>query len=153
MSYYEFLVTVHVLAAIVWIGSELYTHFQAAQATTRGPEAEAAFVADFMRWGNTVMPAMAILLIITGVLGVIEGPWEFSDAWVSIGLTVWVITFLLGVGFYGPQGKKLAGAIEADGGVVTAQSTPLLQRIMLVSRIELVLLLIVVIAMVAKPGA
>jgi len=141
-----------VLAAIVWVGSELYIHFQYARARGRGPEAEAGCIADFNRWGNTVLPGMAVLLIITGVLAVIEGPWEFSQAWISIGLTVWVLTFIAGVGFYGPTGKKIAAFVEADGDRVTERSAPLIARTMLVSRVELVLLAIVVIAMVTKPG-
>lgn len=152
MSYYEFLVTIHVLAAITWIGSELYTHFQGARATARGPQAEADFVADFIRWGNTAMPVVAILLIITGVLAVLDGPWEFSQAWVSIALTAFVLLFLLGVGYYGPAGKRLAAQIEADGGTFTERSAPILRQIMLVSRIELVVLVIVVAVMVSKPG-
>jgi hypothetical protein len=153
MSYYELLVTVHVLAAIVWVGSDIHAQFLGVRAQKRGAEATATFALDMADWGNRALIASSLLLIITGVLGVIEGPWEFSQAWISIGLTVWVIGFVLGAGFFGPTLKRISGYVAEDGGVMTERSEVLWSRVILATRIQLVLLVIVVIAMVTKPGA
>lgn len=152
MSYYELLVTLHVLAAITWVGSDIFGQFLGVQAQRRGPEFTGAFAVDMGRWGNVALVASSLVLIITGVLGVIEGPWEFSQAWVSIGMTVWVIGFVLGVAFFGPTLGRLATYIEEDGGRMTDRTEAMWSRVILVSRVQLVLLIVVVITMVTKPG-
>lgn len=152
MSYYEFLVTVHVLAAITWVGSDLHAQFLAVRAQKRGPKETADFALDAADWGNRALVASSLLLILTGVLGVIEGPWEFSQAWISIGMAVWIVGFVLGAGFFGPTLKRISGYVEEDGGVMTERSEVLWTRIILLTRIQLALLVIVVVVMVAKPG-
>lgn len=152
MSYYEFLVTVHVLAAITWVGSDVFGQFLGARAQKRGPEYTANFALDMADWGNRALIGSSLLLIITGVLGVIEGPWEFSQAWISIGLTVWVVAFVAGAGYFGPTLKRISGYVAEDGGVMTERSEALWSRVILLTRIQLVLLIIVVVVMVTKPG-
>lgn len=152
MSYYELLVTVHVLAAVTWVGSDIFGQFLGVRAQQRGPEYTANFAIDMADWGNRALIASSLLLILTGVLGVIEGPWEFSQAWISIGMAVWVVGLVLGAGFFGPTLKRISDYVAEDGGTMTERSQVLWSRVILASRIQLVLLILVIVVMVSKPG-
>src|SRR5688500_16419960 len=71
-----------------------------------------------LEWlGERFYPAFSLLLLIAGVLLVLrdDGGWEFSDTFIQIGLTGWVISFLIGIGFYGREGKRRAGLVESEG--------------------------------------
>ena len=65
---------------------------------------------------------------------------------------MWLASFVIGAGFLGPQSRKLSEDIERYG-PDSAQATARLQRIFLVSRVELVFLILVVLDMALKPGS
>jgi hypothetical protein len=65
---------------------------------------------------------------------------------------VWIASFLTGVAFLGPQSGKLGKDVEQYG-IDSPQVTERLQRIFLVSRVELVFLILVVLDMTLKPGS
>ena len=74
--------------------------------------------------------------------------WEFSHAWISIGFLGVAAGFILGIGFYAPQTRALITAIKENDPAAAA----ITKRIALVSNLELLLLVVVVWAMVFKPG-
>ena len=90
--------------------------------------------------------------VIFGVLLVIEDPnYEFSQTWVTLGLIAFLASALTGVGFLGPETGRLAKLAEERG-----PEDPELQRriarVFLISRIELVILILIILDMVLKPG-
>ena len=46
-------------------------------------------------------------MLIAGIFLVSEAGYEFSQAWIGIALAGWLFSFIVGVGYYGPQDKKL----------------------------------------------
>ena len=68
-----------------------------------------------------------------------------------VGLGVFAASFLAGAGFLGPESGRLSKLI-ADRGPEDPDVERRIRRILLISRIELVLLVIVVADMVVKPG-
>ncbi len=76
--------------------------------------------------------------------------WEFSDLWVAIGIGLFVLLFLIGVGFHGPNYKKIH-AIEEESGGDVPMAQRLIQRGFAAARLEVVVLLAVVGLMVFKP--
>ena len=151
---YDFLLTVHVLAAVLWVGGGASLH---AMLRRMQKNAEPAAVLDFLgeagRFAAVFYAALSVILLIAGLLLLNEplANAEFSDAWVQIGLTIWVISFIIGVGYYGRQGKKIGQLAEAEGpggeGVERA-----VNQYLLVNSIELTLLVLAVIDMTTKPG-
>ena len=151
MSLVEGLVLVHVAGAIVWAGGAVMLTLQAGRAA-KDTTAMTAF-AGWAEWVGTrvMMPAM-LAIIVAGVWLVIDSDvYEFSSGFVSIGLTVFVVSFILGGAFYGPQTKKLNETIAADG-PSSAAVGDVVRRILIVSRLELVAIAVVIWAMVTKPG-
>jgi uncharacterized membrane protein len=150
---YKVLLTLHILAAIVWVGGGTLIQLLALRATrSKSAEHQAGFAEDVSIVSmRTFIPA-SLLLIVTGLWLVHEGAWGFDKAWVLIGLAVWIGSFLSGALFLGPQSGKLAKDIEAHG-FSSQQAQSRLSTIFLHSRIELAFLVIVVCDMALKPGA
>ena len=77
--------------------------------------------------------------------------WEFSQFWISAALTVFLASFIAGAGFLGPESGRL-GTLAEERGVADPELQARIRRLLLVSRIELVLLIAVIFDMVVKPG-
>jgi hypothetical protein len=97
------------------------------------------------------MPASLIVLVF-GVWAVFEGSWSWGDFWILWGLAGIVFSAIVGATFLGPESAKI-GALSAQRGAEDSEVVRRRDRLVLVSRIELVILLSVVLVMVAKPGA
>lgn len=150
---YEFLLTIHVLAAVIWVGGGTVMHVLARRVLERGDGEE---IYRFSKEINTVALRMyaplALILLVAGILLVNEAGYEFSQAWISIAFVGWGISFLLGIAYYGPQDKKLQALVAAEGprapGVVAN-----VRQAVFVNQIELLILLLIVVDMTVKPGA
>ncbi len=65
---YEFLLTVHVLAAVIWVGGGVMMHIFGRLATKDGPEHQLAFTQHSIRLGNIIFAPLAVILLVAGVL-------------------------------------------------------------------------------------
>jgi uncharacterized membrane protein len=151
LTWAEFLLAVHILAAIVWLGGSIM--LLSLGLSLRGADNQRR--ADFTRMTEKIPSILfavaSIILIIAGSLLVDELGYDYSDTWVTLGYVGWFISFLLGVGFYGPEGKRREKAIEA-GGVDSPAVTKSLNRVLTVAAIDTTIVTLVVLDMVAKPG-
>lgn len=149
---YEFLLSVHLLAAVLWVGGGVSVFIFGRFARLGGPQR----MVDFSREANLIGPRfyapLSLILLIAGFLLIEETFYEFSELWISLGLAGWLVSFVVGVGFYGPQQKKLDAAVVSDG-LDAPAVRQIYDRVMLVNGIELVILMLVVIDMAVKPGA
>lgn len=152
MTYYEFLVFAHVLAAVVWVGGGTALQIQGLRAQAARDPLRLATLAGDAEWiGFRIFMPSSLVVIVAGVLGVQEAGWEWGGAWISIGFLVWIVSFLVGMGFMGPESGRITKLVAAEG-PESPQVQARIARVLTVSRIELVLFLVVIWAMVAKPG-
>jgi uncharacterized membrane protein len=151
---YDFLLTAHVLAAVLWVGGAVTLHILVRRAMGMA-DARATHEAMLqVEWvGQRFYPAFSLFLIIAGVLLVTrdEGGFEFSDTFIQLGLAGWVISFLIGIGFYEREGKKRA-ALVASEGPESASVGASIRRTAMVNSFELLILVLVVVDMTTKPG-
>ena len=91
----------------------------------------------------------AIILFVAGFILVLNR-WQFSALWVSLGMATWLILVLIGALYLGPNGEKV-GKLFATEGPTSVAARAGLDKIFLVTRLQLVLLAFVVFLMVAKP--
>lgn len=148
---YEFLLTVHVLAAVIWVGGAVTMHIFGRLATREGPQRQLAFTQESIRIGNFVYAPLALVLLVAGILLVDESGYSYGEPWVSIGFLGFLVSFLLGVGYY-PRAGRTYGQIAAGEGAASSRAEALYRRTATVNSVELTLLLLVVIAMTTKPG-
>jgi uncharacterized membrane protein len=152
MTLYEWLVLVHIVMAVVWVGGGATLNILAIRAQrAKDPDRLVALARDVEWVGTRVFTPASIVLLIAGIWAVSEGNWEFSQAWISIGFAGYIASFLAGVLFFGPESGRIAKLAAAEGAASpTVQAR--LSRLLTFTRIELVILLVVIWAMVTKPG-
>ena len=151
MTSYEFLLFGHLLFVVAWVGTDIGAQVTALHALRSGPRETVDFLRSVDWLGKVFLPPVAILVIVFGVLLVNEAGYEFSQAWVILGFAGFIFSFLLGAGFLGPETGRIWKLIE-ERGAEDAEVQRRIRRILLFSRIELVVLIAVILDMVVKPG-
>ena len=150
-TWYDVWKLLHVLAAIVWVGGALMLNILAWFAVRSPlPGRRAEFAREAEKVGMRLFAPAGLLLVIMGFVLVEKGEWGYH-LWVILGLIAYGLSFLTGLLFIGPESGRIGKAIEAEGPDSPAVAARI-DRILLVSRIELTILFLVVVDMVLKPG-
>ena len=89
-------------------------------------------------------------LINASVCGCV-GPFCSAD-WVIFGLLGYAATFGVGIGILSPLAKRIEQSAEQNG-PTHPETLALIDRIMLIARIDVAVLMLVVLDMVTKPFA
>jgi uncharacterized membrane protein len=150
---YDWLESVHVLMAVIWVGGAVAIQILAIRVNRSGNRAFAFELTKQIEFiGTRVFVPASLVLVGLGVWMVSIGPWDFSMAWIDLAIAMFVFSFVSGAFYIGPQLKKLMGVVEREG-VESPAVDSITGRIFLVSRVELVLLVLIVFDMVLKPGS
>lgn len=146
----EWLIAIHILSAVIWVGGGFVTQLYALRAQAGAIPLGAYFrQAEYIGF-RTFMPASLVLLG-TGIWLVSRDVFTLDD-WVVWGLIVIAFSIVTGAGFLGPQSARVAEMID-ERGDDDPEVRRRIGRLFLVSRVELVLLFSAVIVMATKPGA
>ena len=148
---YQWLLTAHILAAVIWVGGAFATQVYAMRAQRAGPGRVAEFAGDIEWLGTRVFIPASLTLVVFGFLLAEEANWAW-EFWLYAGLAVWALSFLVGAGFLGPESGRI-NKLSAEFGPEHPDVQARLRRIFVISRIELVLLILIVLDMTLKPGA
>lgn len=149
MSVSEFYRILHLLSAMVWVGGSVMTQVFGARIGRSGDQAQTLVFARGAAAATRVLSIAGLSTAVWGILLVVEVDFfEFDQAWIVLGFGGVLVGALLGALFFGPQIRKLIEQLES--GDDSANET--IKRIVLVSALELVVLVVVVWAMVVKPG-
>lgn len=149
---YQWYLAIHILAAVLWVGGAFTIQLLAIRAARPNARLQLGSLASEIEWvGTRLFIPSSLILVIMGFLLVSEGNWDW-EFWVAFALAVWIASFVSGIAFLGPQSGKLGKDVEQFG-PDSPQAMARLQKIFLVSRVELVLLLLVVLDMALKPGS
>lgn len=151
MDTYELLLTLHVLSVIVWLGAALAVSLLILRFELAGDAAGKAEVNAGMDWmaPRVFIPA-SLATLVFGVLTVIEGPWDFDQLWVVLGLAGWLASFGVGIGYFKAEGERLVELV-AERGSEDPEVQRRIDTMEMVGRIELAVLFLVVVVMVTKP--
>ena len=144
---YEFLLTIHVLAAVIWVGGGIAMHILGRRVLRRNdPEEIYKFSAEVNLIGMRLYAPTSLILLVAGILLVNEAGYEFSQLFLG-----WIFSFLVGIGYYGPKDKKLQALVAAEGPTAPGVVENVRQALM-VNSFEILILVLVVIDMTVKPG-
>lgn len=151
MSLYDGFLLLHVIAAIIWLGAGLVLTMLVLRADLLGDPAAKAEVNAGAEWLATrlFIPA-AFATLLFGVLAMVEGPWGLDQLWVAIGLVGWAVSFGTGILYFKPEGERIE-ALVGEHGPENPEVQARLDRLELVSRVELTVLYLVAADMVVKP--
>ena len=149
---YEFLLTIHVLAAVIWVGGGIAMHILGRRVLRRNdPEEIYKFSAEVNLIGMRLYAPTSLILLVAGILLVNEAGYEFSQLWITLAFIGWGFSFLVGILYYGPQDKKLQALVAANGSTDAGVAQNVRQALM-VNSFEILILVLVVIDMTVKPG-
>jgi uncharacterized membrane protein len=141
----------HVLFAIVWIGGALMIQLFAFRILReRDPRRIADFTKDVEFIGMRTFIPSSLLLIVLGFVLMHQGSWAYRF-WAIFAIVVWILSFLSGALYLGPESGRISRLIQERGGV-DAEIQQRIERILFHSRVELTLIALVAIDMVLKPG-
>jgi uncharacterized membrane protein len=116
----KFVLTLHVLAAVFLIGPMAIAPMLGMRAIRRHDARgvhEAARTTTLYTLLSLVVSGLGFLLVAVG-----NSRWSFSDAWIVISITLYVIALLLGIGVVAPG---LTGAARLLDASTTVPATPL----------------------------
>lgn len=152
MNRYEWLLFFHIAAAIVWLGSGVAVQVLAFRANRAEDSARMVTIAHEAEWfGIRIFLPSSLTVLVLGIILTVDGPWDFGQTWIILALIGWGLSFVTGAAFLGPESGRIGKVLAAEGPESPAVRARI-QRIFLVSRIELVLLYLIVLDMVVKPG-
>jgi uncharacterized membrane protein len=151
VTWYEVWKTLHVLAAVAWVGGALTLNVLAFFALrSQLPGRKAEFAREAEKVGMRLFLPAGVILVVMGFILVHQGQWGYHT-WVILALVAYGLSFVTGAAFLGPESGRIGKAIAVEGPESPAVAARI-HRIVLVSRIELVILLLIVVDMVLKPG-
>jgi uncharacterized membrane protein len=150
MSLYEFLLFLHIAAAIVWIGSGTLVNVLGSRYNrARDHDGLRRIAADTGELANVLFIPASLATLVLGILTTIEGPWSFDELWILIGLGGIAATIFTGVAIITPRTEEIAALMEGDG--MTPAIAAKIKQLLTLSRIDLVVLYLVVADMALKP--
>ena len=151
MTWYELFLFLHISMAIIWVGGGFFLQMLALRILGTDDQARiAALAGDIEVLGMRIFTPSSVVLLLTGIGLVLNGNWEWSEPFISVGLLVWLVSFVAGVAYLGPTSGRIK--VEMHHGGATPRAQQLIANVLRYSRIELVLLWIVVFMMVVKLG-
>jgi len=150
---YKWLLAFHILFAVVWVGSNTAIQIFVIRARRAGADRLAYFAREIEWDGTRVLIPASLTLVVLGflLLNESDGAWDLGQGWVTFGFVVWLLSFVTGAGFLGPESGRLSKMVE-ERGPEDPEYQRRIARIFVVSRIELLLLVLVVLDMAVKPG-
>jgi uncharacterized membrane protein len=152
MHMVSWLLFVHVLSAMVWLGGGLTLMLAGFRARSSSrPEAVTEFARTVPYVGLRVLMPAVVVLLVTGVWQVLaSSSWSFSQLWVRLALGLFILAFLVGAIYLSRVGIGLARATTDNR--PASEGAALLNRWLIGYVVVLGLLVVAVWDMIFKPG-
>ena len=149
--WYAFFRVVHVVVAVFWVGGGLLLTVLGLRAERAEDPNEMATLARQAAFAGEKLFAPAGLIVLAmGIAMMININWGWGKFWVVAGLVGYALTFVTGVGVLSPLAKKIDLLLK-EKGPAAPETQAAIQRILLVARFDIAILLLVVADMVTKP--
>jgi uncharacterized membrane protein len=149
---YQLLLFVHVVCAVIWVGGAIYAQLLALRVSRSPDPSELPQLARNIEYiGSRVFAPAAFLLFVSGV-GMTLQAWSFGQTWIAVAVALWVVSAVTGAVYLGPRVRRAAELFEAEGPTSQA-GRQLIDRLFLVSRVELIGFVVIIALMTFKPGS
>jgi uncharacterized membrane protein len=149
--WYAVFKAVHVLVAVTWVGGGvvlLALGIRAQRESDAGAIVTVARQAAFV--GEKIFAPAGLVVVAMGIAMMINTNWGWGKFWVDAGLVGYAITFVTGIAVLSPLSKKIEVSAETNG-AEHPETQALIDRVLLVARVDVCVLLLVVADMITKP--
>lgn len=152
MTTFDLLLFAHIAGAIGWVGGDILLQLLGTRTVNHGSGAEIqTFITNIVYLTPRWFIPVSVWTIVFGVATALEGSYSMGDTWLVAGLAMFVLSFLIGLLYLGPQSERIQAIGESEGPESSSYAANV-KRLILASRVELALLMLIVLVMVAKPG-
>jgi len=143
---------VHVGVAVFWVGGGLLLTALALRAQRSHDPEELAHIARQATFvGEKLFAPASGIVLAMGIVMVINSPEiGFGDTWVVIGLVGFAVSFVTGIAVLAPRAKRIV-ELSDTAGVRAPETQAAIREVLLISRVDVAVLLIVVFDMLMKP--
>ena len=147
MTWYEFLLFVHITAAVIWLGGAFTFQMYGAVVRRGGdPEEMARFAGRAGVLSERMFVPASLVVVLAGVGLMIDGNWDWDQLWVIFALVAFAASFASGLFVLSPMAKRIPVV-----GPTTPAGQALIQRLFSILRVDLAFMYAIVFAMVVKP--
>jgi uncharacterized membrane protein len=152
-NWYSLFKAVHVLGAVIWVGGgvSLMIHAIRGQRAYK-PEDIVTVAKQAAFMGEKVFAPVGLVTFLMGIAMMINTSWGWGHFWIVVVLIGYASTFVVGIAILSPLAKKIDESAEKNG-PTHPETIALIERIMLIARFDVAVLMIVVLDMVTKPFA
>jgi uncharacterized membrane protein len=152
-DWYAVFKAVHVLFAVIWVGGGIAIMLLAMRAQFSNDTKSVVGIAQqaaFM--GERVFAPAGLVTFLMGIAMMINTSWGWGHFWIVAGLVGYASTFVVGLTVMSPLAKKIEHSAQENGPEHPA-TLALIDRIMLIGRFDVAVLVLVVLDMGTKPFA
>lgn len=151
ITLYEALLFLHITSAAIWIGGSTMLQALYLRIRRTTPERVMEYMGDTEIVATRLFIPNSLLLVALGFGLAAEGNWDLGETWIYLALAVFIASFLTGAGFLGPESGRIKKLAD-ERGPADSEVQSRIARFLMISRIELVFLILVILDMVIKPG-
>jgi len=153
MTLEPWLLFLHILGAIIWIGGGIMLSLIAARTRqSEDPHHIAEFAKILSYVGLRVLAPAVVTVLLTGIFMVlVSAGWEFTQLWILLALGIFIVAFLLGAVYLSRVALELQ-RLTTNTDVNLQAAREALGRWIVGYQVVLLLLLFAVWDMVFKPG-
>jgi uncharacterized membrane protein len=152
-NWYSLFKAVHVLGAVIWVGGGVSIMIHAIRGQRAYKPEDIVTVAKqaaFM--GEKVFAPVGLITFLMGIAMMINTNLGWGHFWIVAGLIGYASTFIVGIAILSPMAKKIDESADKNG-PTHPETMALIERIMLIARFDVAVLMLVVLDMVTKPFA
>ena len=106
--YRNLLLAIHLVGGAAWLGGNLTQLFVSRHLFRHTDDTAERWAKTVQNMAQRYYNLAGTVLVTTGVLMVIQGPYEFRDGFVIVGISTVTIGGLLGVFVFAPTAKRIA---------------------------------------------
>jgi uncharacterized membrane protein len=151
MTSYELWLFLHLASAIVWIGGAAVAQVFGILAQRSGdPLRSAGFGRDMAFIGPRVFLPSALVVLVTGVILTEDGNWDWSEAFIWLGIVGWAIVAVTAFAFLTRAMGRVGARLAAEG--PSPEIAAEVRKLVVLARVLIVVLFVIVFVMVVKPG-
>ena len=142
---------IHVTFAVIWIGGGVLLTILGFKAQQSGDSAEIVTIARQAAFaGEKLFAPAGLIVFLMGIAMMINTDWGWGTFWIDAGLVGYAATFITGIGVLSPLAKQIQ-TLAKEKGPEAPETIAVINKILLIARVDVAVLLLVIADMVTKP--